>query len=178
MFRDDLVNDILARISSGESLRSICRDDGMPCQVTVFRWIQERPGFLERYAMAREMQADSLFEEILDAGRVDPATSRTYDEAGAVISEKVDSGEVQHRKLKIDTLKWAASKLRPKKYGDTTNLQVDATHKHYVATIPERARSLDDWAKEVQGMVRADAPALTDGSSDSGDSGDGGGSGG
>jgi hypothetical protein len=34
------------------------------------------------------------------------------------IIKTVDSASVQHARLRIDTRKWAASKLKPKKYGD------------------------------------------------------------
>lgn len=111
------------------------------------------------------MQADSMFEEVLESGRVEPKTSRTFDEDGNVISERVDAGEVQHRKLKIDTLKWAAGKLRPKKYGDLTQVQGDVAVRHYVAAIPTRTTNdPSEWAKQVHaervesGELAADAP--------------------
>jgi hypothetical protein len=150
-YTPDVVATILSRMADGESLRSICQDEDMPCKVTFFRWLMRHQELKEAYIEAREMQADSLFEEVLEVGREDPQTSKTFDEDGNMISERVDSGEVQHRKLKIDTLKWAAGKLRPKKYGDLTQVQGDVSHRHYVAALPARtAKDPAEWAKQVE----------------------------
>lgn len=61
------------------------------------------------YARAREDQADTLADEILEVARskTDP------DEMG-----KVDNGAVQEKRLLVDSLKWRAAKLGPKTYGD------------------------------------------------------------
>ena len=56
---------ICARIAEGESLSAICRDPKMPCMTTVMNWLCAKPDFRERYARARELQADTLFDQIL-----------------------------------------------------------------------------------------------------------------
>src|SRR6187551_2841520 len=74
LFSEELVAVICERIANGESLKAICEDDEMPSQSTVFKWLSEKPDFTEKYAHARDTQADALFDDILsiaDDGRND-----------------------------------------------------------------------------------------------------------
>ena len=61
-FTQKIADEICERIADGESLRSICGDDGFPTKSTVFKWLNDFPGFSDQYARAREAQADSLFD--------------------------------------------------------------------------------------------------------------------
>ena len=92
----------------------------MPNQSTVFRWLADDryASFRERYARAREAQADALFDEMLDIaddGSNDWVERKRED--GSTDSV-IDHEHVQRSKLRIDARKWMAGKLRPKVYGD------------------------------------------------------------
>ena len=89
----------------GKSLRKICKADDLPACSTVFKWLIENKEFSEQYAYARELQADTLFDEILD------------------IADQ-GSGDVQRARLRIDTRKWMVGKLRPKKYGESSQIKL------------------------------------------------------
>lgn len=119
-FTQKIADKICERLIDGESLRKICLDDDMPAQGTVCRWLasSETEGaaahlrrFREQYARAREMQADTLFDEMLDI-----ADDGVNDYMGE--DETYNGDAVQRSKLRIDTRKWMAGKLRPKVYGD------------------------------------------------------------
>jgi Bacteriophage Sf6, terminase small subunit-like len=62
---------ICDRLADGESLRAICADDGMPNKATVFRWIGRHKDFRDQYAVAREVQADDILDEILEIAHDD-----------------------------------------------------------------------------------------------------------
>ena len=115
-FTQGLADQICERLAEGESLRSICDEDGMPNKATVFRWLALHEMFRDQYARARETQADSLFDEILaiaDDGRNDWMKRHGDDERW------VENGEALRRsQLRVDARKWMAGKLRPKKYGE------------------------------------------------------------
>lgn len=113
-FTQDLADRICAELSVGRSLRSICREDWAPSTQTVFRWLRQHDEFRDQYARAKEESADAMAEEIAEIADIPPA----YGPDG-----KIDNGDVQNRRLQIDTRKWLASKLKPKKYGD--KVQVD-----------------------------------------------------
>lgn len=93
---------ICERIADGESLRRICAEEGMPDKATVFRWLSQNEAFRDQYAHAREMQAETHADRIVDIA--DEAT------------------DAQLARLQIDARKWAASKLAPKKYGEKVAL--------------------------------------------------------
>lgn len=76
---------------------------------TVFRWLREKDSFREQYTRAKEEAADAMIEEM----------SEIADEMPAYTPEgKIDPSDVNNRRLRIDTRKWLASKLKPKKYGE------------------------------------------------------------
>lgn len=97
-FTPEMANTICERVADGESLRKVCEDEAMPDRSTVRRWLSQQPEFRIQYAHAREEQADVYAERIVDEaeGATDAALGR----------------------LKMDALKWTASKLAPKRYGD------------------------------------------------------------
>ncbi|EHJ62156.1 terminase small subunit [Novosphingobium pentaromativorans] len=140
-YSEEIADRICAALVEGRSLRSICLDDGIPAQSTVFYWLSRdlHPDFSERYARAREAQADAIFDEILDIaddGSNDYVT-RTRDDGSEY--QAFDAEHVQRSKLRIDARKWMAGKLQPKKYGDAT------TVKH--ADADGEKIELDDVAK-------------------------------
>jgi hypothetical protein len=98
LYSEYIANAICERISLGESLRSICRDDNFPDKVTVLRWLKKYPEFRTQYAQARDEQADSYFDMIID--------------------EAFTSHDAQIGRLRVDALKWVSSRLAPKRYGD------------------------------------------------------------
>lgn len=111
--------DICERIANGESLRTICADEGMPGKSTVFRWLEDEKNadMRDQYARAREAQADHFVDEILEIA--DNGTNDWMEKNGDGSVGYAFNGEhVQRSKLRIDARKWLAGKLRPKVYGD------------------------------------------------------------
>lgn len=99
-FSPELFDTICERIAEGESLRDICKDDGMPNKSSVFRWVGSDDTLRDQYARAREVQADVEFDEIRE------------------IADTATPENVNVARLQIDARKWRASKMRPKVYGD------------------------------------------------------------
>ncbi len=116
LYTETLAAKLCERLAEGETLRSICRDDAMPGKTTVLRWLSDKKNadFRDQYAHARELQADSLFDEALE---IADATSGDWitDKDG---KKTLDHEHVQRSRLRVDTRKWAAGKLAPKRYGD------------------------------------------------------------
>ena len=116
---------ICIRLSEGESLKGIVRSEGMPDRATVYRWLLEQPAFCDKYARAREEQADTLADEIIAIADESPEINEVRDKNGDVIDIKIDSGYVAYQKQRIEARKWTAMKLKPKKYGDKLELAGD-----------------------------------------------------
>lgn len=117
LYTEELADRICASLAEGNSLRSICKAKGMPAASTVFGWLRSDQAFLEQYARAREAQADALFDEILE---IADDSRRDYRKTEA--GREFDHEHVQRSRLRIDTRKWIASKLLPKKYGEKVDL--------------------------------------------------------
>ena len=79
----------------------------------MFEWLSAHPEFSQQYARAREGQADAHVEEMLDVAR-------------QAVNAK-SSEEVQGYKLLVDTLKWRASKMKPRSYGDKLQLEAEVS---------------------------------------------------
>ena len=105
-YTEELADKVCELLMDGYSLRKIEAIAGMPKRLTILKWLRENESFQTQYAHAREEQADCLADEMLDIA---------------------DSSDLpsDDRRVKIDTRKWYAGKLRPKKYGDSTTLKGD-----------------------------------------------------
>lgn len=108
-FTDNLADKICERLADGESMRSVCRDPKMPAMTTVFRWLRENDEFRQQYEVAKDEAADAMIEDIVD------------------IADNSDSDNIQVDRLRVDVRKWAASKLKPKKYGDKQQIDMNAS---------------------------------------------------
>lgn len=124
LYSEDTAAEICHRLSIGETLRQICRSPGMPAASTVCLWVtDDREGFAERYARARELGIEAIAEEIIeisDDGSNDWMTREGKDGEGT--SYAVNGEHVSRSKLRADSRRWLLSKLRPEKYGDRLEL--------------------------------------------------------
>ena len=102
-FTEELAREILRRIEDGEALHVICRDAHMPLTSVAWSWLNQNEGISERYARAREKQAERYAAEIVEIADTcdDPAKAR----------------------LQIDARKWYASKVAPKKFGERLDVE-------------------------------------------------------
>ena len=93
----DTAEDICKRIASGKSLVKVCGEVGVSYDI-VLKWLRENNDFAVSYARAREDQADFHADAIIDIADTEEDPNKA--------------------RVRIDARKWAASKLRPVKYGD------------------------------------------------------------
>ena len=100
--------EICKRLSSGQSLTTICKDASLPARPTVYKWLNSQPEFVDAYARARELYADHVFDGLLDLCDNPALTPQ----------------DVQKAKLQIDTRKWVLARMSPKKYGDRAALEL------------------------------------------------------
>jgi hypothetical protein len=101
-YTEALGDKICDQLTQGMSLVKICKADAMPATVTIYKWLREHPEFANNYARARDNQADYYADEILE------------------IADNAE--DPQKARLQVDTRKWVASKLKPKKFGDKIDM--------------------------------------------------------
>ena len=97
-YAPEKAREICQLIENGMTLTAICQLPDMPHISTIYDWQDSHPEFSESYSRARIRQADSI-------------ASRAIDEA-------LNSHDAPIGRLRMDALRWYASKLAPKKYGD------------------------------------------------------------
>lgn len=67
------------------------------------------------YARAVSARAERIVDQVLEISDMAP---------GMTDSGMTDSGAVAHQRLRVDSRKWLASKMLPRKYGDSSTLEI------------------------------------------------------
>ena len=106
---------ILDSIASGQSLSSILRQHNWPSYAWAKEQLRSDPVLRRRYNEAVEDRADWLAEELIDLA--DSPMPPGLDGPSA-------SAWVQQLRVRVDVRKWAASKLRPRAYGERLEVAV------------------------------------------------------
>jgi hypothetical protein len=122
-YNKDAAEKVLTLISTtSRGLLSICTELKIS-KASVFDWIKEvdqtkTDDFANRYARAREEQADLLADEIIEIADDGAKDTKTIIGKNGQPVEVEDTEWTKRSQLRIDARKWIASKLKPKKYGD------------------------------------------------------------
>ncbi len=133
-FDPDIAAEILDGLCDGLSLRVVCLRDTMPSARSVHRWLSDGEGkefdlFRQQYARAREIQASTLFDGIIEA-------------VGLVQSGRLDS---KAGRTIIYGLEIVASRLHPKKFGRKLDVSADVNANVGLLAIPVAPGSLEAW---------------------------------
>lgn len=139
-------------IAAGNSLNGFCREHGFVSAVTVGSWIDhpDHPERAKQYARAREVRADKLVEEIMEIS--DDGRNDTYTDDNG--NKKTDWDVVARSKLRVDSRKWFASKLAPKRYGDRTVLAGDPEAPLSPVTKPDLSALSDSELQTLAALQR------------------------
>lgn len=121
IYTEEIAEEICRRISEGEPLRQICRDEHMPAWQTVYDWIRDKEDLSKRIARARELGHDAIAEETVEI--LDTPPERCMTEFG----DKVDPGYVQWQKNRAEQRLKLLAKWSPKKYGDKIGVEHSGT---------------------------------------------------
>ena len=106
---------IIEAIANGHSLSSILRQEGFPSYSWCKLQLRQNEVLRRAYDQAIEDRGDRLAEELIELA--DQPMPEGFDGSAA-------SAWVQQLRLKIDVRKWAASKLRPRVYGEKIDVSV------------------------------------------------------
>lgn len=109
---------ILDAIANGQSLSSILRREGMPSYSWAKLQLRNNAELRQQYGQALEDRGGRLAEELIEL-----AFTKLPDD----LDGRAQSAWVQHLRVKIDVLKWTASKLRPRAYGERIDISVTNT---------------------------------------------------
>ena len=127
--RRELEERICEMLARGHSMAEICRRKDMPAESTVYKWLAEGGAFSERYAHAREQQADLYADEII---KIADDCTPTHE-------------EIAKARVRIDARKWKAARLAPKKYGEKSELDMKSSDGSMTPKMKEVEMSKEDF---------------------------------
>ena len=109
-------------------MAAVCREKGL-VRRTIYKWLEQHPDFANSYAMAQQMLADCLFDEILeiaDGVKPDPTADN-----------KSNWRVVEAARLKIESRKYLCSRLYPLRYHEQQSIALSVK-------LPEKLSALSD----------------------------------
>ena len=117
LFTDELGAEIAERLSKGEPLAAICRDDHMPAVRTVNDWREQNEAFSALIGRARDDGFDAIATECLEIANtpIEGVTLVTKEDGK---TEERRGDMLGHRKLQIETRLKLLAKWDPRRYGD------------------------------------------------------------
>jgi len=115
----EIMEEVLFWISSGNTLRSYCRQEGKPAYSTIYNWLNkdtdEGKDYLERFTRAREMGADWIADEILEI--VDEKPRMIGDD-----QQRIDPAFIQQQRVRSEIRLKLLAKWHPQKWSEKTNV--------------------------------------------------------
>lgn len=109
----EIAQEICERLSKGEPLAQICRDEHMPATRTVSDWKTAHDGFSADFTRARDDGYDAIAMECLaiadDIGR---------DTINTETGERANTEWISRSKLRVETRLKLLAKWDPKRYGE------------------------------------------------------------
>lgn len=118
VYTPEIAERICMEMASGRSLRSICKDQGMPARSTVQLWhVTNHEGFSDQYTRAQALRVEELVDEafdIADNASNDWMANNDPENPGW----RANGDAINRDRIRIDLRKWYAGKIAPKLFGD------------------------------------------------------------
>ncbi|MFN3352936.1 MAG: hypothetical protein ACK4Z5_04945 [Brevundimonas sp.] len=117
-FTQEIADEICERLSKGEPLAHICRDENMPAVRTVSDWKKAHQSFSADFARARDEGFDAIAADCLEIAD-ESSKDTVYGKDG---DERPDTEWISRSKLRIETRLKLLAKWDPKRYGEKLDL--------------------------------------------------------
>ena len=115
--RVEIERRVIEGLQIGRTLSELCREEGMPDRVTIYRWRDEDEVLAQRIARARDAGFDAIAEEALAI--MDEEPERVVTITGEDRSEsRIDSASVQWAFRRAELRLKLLAKWDPKRYGE------------------------------------------------------------
>lgn len=118
LYPGNIRDEIIELLGEGKSLVAICRSEDMPTRKMVHKWIQNDEKFRDRYAQAKQLCAEFHADLILELSQSMVARA---------MKGQLDNVAVSAVRAHLDTIKWTACHLVPKKYGLNNTISLETS---------------------------------------------------
>lgn len=131
---EEKFNEICVEIqTTTKGLNTLCKERNSSAPA-FFDLMEIDEKLSERYVRARSRQAEYIADLINEEAFNDERDAEAF----------VGANHVNRSRLKIDTLKWTASKLLPKKYGDKLELDNNVSIKIEQPLFPDLTHDIQE----------------------------------
>ena len=138
---DKLWPEILREIGNGASLIKAINKPGYPTYDSVQKNMRANPEIRKLYEEAIEIRADHLAESLIDISEETAPEGLDGPQLSAWINQM---------KIRIETRKWTAAKLRPKSWGERVDVSVTHTQISITAALKEAEARLIDNVSDIE----------------------------
>ena len=150
------IDEFCGYVSKGGHLSGFATEHGLK-YTTLADWVHDNPDRKARYERARADRADFLFDEIVAIA--DESCVETKYE-GEEIKLVLDATAVARNRLRVDTRKWAASKLKPRVYGDKTTTELTGANGGPMQVTSVSLTGLSDQELEQMKLLMSKASGV------------------
>jgi hypothetical protein len=132
---------VLREIGNGSSLITAIKKEGYPTYDAFQRHLRAHPEIKRMYEEAIEVRADYLAESLIDISEEPPPEGLDGPQLSAWINQM---------KIRIDTRKWTAAKLRPKQWGERMDVNVTQTQISITTALKDAEARLIDNVSDIE----------------------------
>jgi len=149
---DALVEEVLSRLAQGETLAALGRE--LNFHPTVWaEWCRNDETLAFAYAQAKEVGYDVIADDVLHIIDAEPERLLEKDAAGNTVAGRLDNASVTWQKNRAEYRMKLLAKWAPKKYGDSSTLNLGNKDDKPLAIASETA----DVTKSIAAAIRAGA---------------------
>jgi hypothetical protein len=143
----ELAAEICHRVAHGGTVTRLGED--LPGHTTIFRWREEFDWFACAYARAIEDRHEYWAAQVKEIAFTPELGVKTERQGvkGLVVTKVIEGDMIEHRRLKVDTLKWLLSKLS-NKFKD----KVDVNHGGQPDGVPIKTEAVITAVDPVEAM--------------------------
>jgi hypothetical protein len=122
IFTDELANEIVERIASGDNILDICDEEGMPTRVTLWRWKKANKDFCNNIIEAEEEKTHIWQNEVVKIADNGTHDTKINDNG----NECEDKEWTNRSKLRVDARLKLMAMMNGRRYGQ--KIQTDNNH--------------------------------------------------
>lgn len=150
-YTPEIAQEVFRRISTGEPLLQICKDEHMPKRQTFYDWLASDDSLSVQFARAREEGCEAMADETLVIADERPEINPIIDsKTGEVIRIDLSSAYIQWQRNRIDTRLKLLACWNPSKYGTKVQMGGDPKNPLKIEVKTEAEQSLAELLKHAE----------------------------
>jgi len=150
-YTPEVAQEVFHRISTGEPLLQICKDEHMPKRQTFYDWLARDDSLSVQFARAREEGCEAMADETLVIADERPELNPIIDsKTGEVIRIDLSSAYIAWQRNRIETRLKLLACWSPAKYGTKLQMGGDPKNPLKIEVKTEAENSLAELLKHAE----------------------------